>query len=73
MTWVDFLIVGLVNFISVFLAISIISAVNAYREAKKKTEFLERMFGQLIEKAETDAQFRNIMGWNFTRDERDDK
>ena len=71
MNWVDILILGAVNFLSVLFAVFIISAVREYKEAKRKSEFLEKMFGQLIEKAETDVQFRNIMGWNFMRDGRD--
>lgn len=71
MSWGQVAVLALVNFLSVFMAMFIISAINAYREAKRKTEFLEKMFGSLIEKAETDVQFRNIMGWNFMRDERD--
>jgi hypothetical protein len=71
MNWVDILILGTVNFLSVLFAVFIISAVREYKEAKRKSEFLEKMFGQLIEKAETDVQFRNIMGWNFMRDGRD--
>ncbi len=72
MNWVDLLIVATANFISVFMAVFIMSAINAYKEAKRKNEFFERMFGQIIDRAETDAQFRNIMGWNFMRDERDE-
>lgn len=71
MSWEQIAIIGLVNFFSVFMAIFIISAINAFKEARRKSEFLEKMFGDLIQKAETDAQFRNIMGWNFMRNERD--
>jgi hypothetical protein len=71
MNWVEILIIAVANFVAVFFAVGIISAINAYREARRKNEFLERMFGQVIQKAETDVQFRNIMGWNFMRDERD--
>ncbi len=65
------LIIGAVNFLSVFIAVFVMSAISAYKETKRKNEFLEGMFGQIIQKAETDIQFRNIMGWNFMRDERD--
>lgn len=71
MSWTDILILGTANFISVFFAVVTINAVREYKETKKKQEFLEKMFGQLIEKAETDVQFRNIMGWNFMKDGRD--
>ncbi len=73
MNWAEILIIAAANFVSVFLAVFIMSAINAYKETKRKSEFLERMMGQVLERAETDVQFRNIMGWNFTRDERDDK
>lgn len=71
MSWGQVAVIALANFLSVFMAIAIVSAINAFREARRKSEFLEKMFGDLIQKAETDAQFRNIMGWNFMKDERD--
>jgi hypothetical protein len=71
MSWEQVAVIGVVNFFSVFMAMFIISAINAFREARRKNEFLERMLGGLIEKAETDTQFRNIMGWNFMGNERD--
>ncbi len=72
MNWIEILIIATANFFGVLLAVFIISAVREYKEAKRKSEFLERMFGQMIDRAETDVQFKNIMGWNFMRDERDD-
>lgn len=71
MNWAEVAVIAIANFVAVFTAMFIISGINAYREARRKNEFLENMFGNLIQKAETDAQFRNIMGWNFMRDERD--
>jgi hypothetical protein len=72
MNWVDVLIIVTANFFAVFFAVFIMSVVREYKEAKRKSEFLERMFSQVIDRAETDVQFRNIMGWNFRGDERDD-
>ena len=72
MNWVDLLILGTVNFVSVLVAVFLISAVSEARSNKRKAEFLEHMFGQVIEKAQTDNEFGKIVNWNFMTNEKDD-
>lgn len=71
MSWLQFWLIVGANFLSVLLAIGLISGLSAWKEYKRKKVFMDQIFGQVLAKAETDIQFRNIMGWNFMRDERD--
>lgn len=72
MNWVDLLILGTVNFLSVLVAVFIVSGFIEYRNAKKKAMFLENMFGQMMEKAQTDNEFGRIVNQNFMTRDKDD-
>jgi hypothetical protein len=60
-----------VNFVSVLLASFSIYAFSAWRSNRKKRKLLESLFGQVLEKVETDIQFRDIVG-NLKKDGNDE-
>lgn len=50
-----------VNFVSVLLASFSLYAFSSWRASVKKRRLIESLFGQVLEKVETDIQFRDIV------------
>jgi uncharacterized protein YggT (Ycf19 family) len=67
----QFITLALVNVASVIIGTIIIFAFTAWSNNRKKRKLLESLFGQVLEKVETDIQFRDIVG-NISKDGRDD-
>lgn len=67
----QFGVLALINFLSVFAASVTLFAYTMWSNNRKKRKLLENLFGQVLEKVETDIQFRDIVG-KLNKDGNDD-
>lgn len=68
--WQFWTLIG-VNFVSVLFATFSVYAFSMWRAHVKRKRMMESLFGQVLEKVETDIQFRDIVG-NLNKDGNDE-
>jgi hypothetical protein len=68
------LVLGFFNFISILISLALIFLFIGIRESRRKRNFMDKFFNEVLEKVETETKFRDIVkNTEFERDERDNE